>query len=158
MSKVNLPTPSQAQLSPNILREMNPAVTAVFEREELGNQARKVKSESTKRLSCLRIALLLADVACPLDNSQSLELRSGLYSTIHNRLTMHSKPVLQYAGYATSNKQTSPLRINTMQKLYQLDVSHRSIWHHHRYPIHAQNYRAVVLEETSLHTHSYSNN
>ena len=66
-------------------------------------------------------------VACLLDNLQSLALQSGMYNAIHNRLTTHSKPVLRYAGYAMSNKQTSPLRINTMQKLYRLGVSHRSI-------------------------------
>ena len=56
--KVNLPTPSQMQLSSNILREANQAVTAVLKHEEVGNQASKVKSESTTRLSCLRIALV----------------------------------------------------------------------------------------------------
>ena len=61
-SKVNLPTPSQAQLSPNVLREVNQAVTAALEREELGNQASKVlESENTTRLSCLKISLLLSN-------------------------------------------------------------------------------------------------
>ena len=95
-SKVNLLIPSQVQLSPNVLREVNQVVTAVLEREELGNQASKVKRESTTCLSCLRITLLLEGVACPLGNSQLLELQSGLYSAICNRLTMHSKPVLWY--------------------------------------------------------------
>ena len=35
-------------------------------------------------------------VAFPFGNSQSLESQSGLYSTIRNRLTMHSKPDLWY--------------------------------------------------------------
>ena len=35
-------------------------------------------------------------VACPLSNSQSLESQSGLYSTIRNRLTTHSKPDVRY--------------------------------------------------------------
>ena len=42
-SAVNLPTPSQAQLSPNVLREVNQAVTAALEREEAGNQAKRGK-------------------------------------------------------------------------------------------------------------------
>ena len=42
-STVNLPTPSQAQLSPNVLREVNQAVTAALEREEAGNQAKQGK-------------------------------------------------------------------------------------------------------------------
>ena len=95
-SKVNLSTPSQMQLSPNVLREVNQAVTAALECEELGNQASKVKSESTTCLSCLKIALLLECVACPLGNLQSLESQSGLYSNICNCLAMHSKPVLRY--------------------------------------------------------------
>ena len=37
-SKVNLQTPSQAQLLPNVLREVNQAVTTVLEGEESGNQ------------------------------------------------------------------------------------------------------------------------
>ena len=93
-SKLNLPTPSQVQLSPDVLREGNQGVTAALEREELGNQASKVKSESTTHLSCLRIALLLESVACSLGNLQSLESLSGLYSAIRICLTMHSKPVL----------------------------------------------------------------
>ena len=36
-SKVNLLTPSQVQLSPNVLREVNQAVTAALEHEKLGN-------------------------------------------------------------------------------------------------------------------------
>ena len=95
-SEVNPPTPSQAQLSPNVLREVNRAVLAALEREELRNQASKVKSESTMPLWCLRILLLLEGVVCSLGNLQSLELQStcSLFSTIHNCLTMHSKPVL----------------------------------------------------------------
>ena len=42
-STVNLPTPSQAQLSPNVLREVNRAVTAALEREGAGNQAKRGK-------------------------------------------------------------------------------------------------------------------
>ena len=67
-SKVNLPTPSQVQLSPNVLREVNQAVTAALEREEFGKQASKVKSDSTMCLSCLRSGVLLEGVACPLGN------------------------------------------------------------------------------------------
>ena len=44
-SKVNLPTPSQVQLSPNVLREVNQAVTAALECEKLGNQASKEKEK-----------------------------------------------------------------------------------------------------------------
>ena len=41
---VNLPTPSQAQLSPNVIREVNQAVTAALEREEApGNQVKRGK-------------------------------------------------------------------------------------------------------------------
>ena len=40
---VNLPTLSQAQLSPNILREVNRTVTAALEHEEAGNQAKRGK-------------------------------------------------------------------------------------------------------------------
>ena len=40
-STVNRPTPSQAQLSSNVLREVNQAVTAALEREEVGNQAKQ---------------------------------------------------------------------------------------------------------------------
>ena len=50
----------------------------------------------TKCLSRLRIDRITigqyAAVACPLGNSQLLELQSGLYSAICNRLTTHSKP------------------------------------------------------------------
>ena len=81
-SKVNLLTPSQVQLSPNVIREVNQAVTEALECEELGNQASKVKSGSTMRLSCLRIALLLEGVAFPLGNLQSLETQSGLFSVM----------------------------------------------------------------------------
>ena len=44
-SKLNLPTPSHAQLSPNVLREVNQAVTAALEHEELGNQAQQGKKQ-----------------------------------------------------------------------------------------------------------------
>ena len=73
-SIVNLPTPSQAQLSPNVLREVNQAVTAALEREEAGNQARpsEVKSESTTLLSHLRIALLLDDTQLKMAMQQLL--------------------------------------------------------------------------------------
>ena len=90
-SKINLPKPSQVQLSPNVLREVNHAVTAVLECEELGNLASKVKSESTTRLSWLRIRLLLEGVASPLGNSQLLQSQCGLYSVICNGLTVYSK-------------------------------------------------------------------
>ena len=73
------------QLSPNVLKEVNQAVTAVLGREELGNQASKVKSKSTMCLSYLRIALLPEGVACPLGNSQWLELQSGLYRADHSQ-------------------------------------------------------------------------
>ena len=42
-STVNLPIPSQAQLSPNVLREVNQAVIAALEREKVGNQAKRGK-------------------------------------------------------------------------------------------------------------------
>ena len=45
-SKLNSPIPSQAQLSPNAAKEVNQAVTAALEREELGNQASKVKKRN----------------------------------------------------------------------------------------------------------------
>ena len=38
-SKVNLPTTIQAQLSPNVVIEVNQAVTAAIERKESRNQA-----------------------------------------------------------------------------------------------------------------------
>ena len=65
----------------------------------------KVKSESTTRLPCLRILLLLEGVACPFGNLQSLELQSGLCSGIHNRLTTHSKPSLQYDVFSKQEYQ-----------------------------------------------------
>ena len=100
-SEVNLPMPSQAQLSSNVLKTVNQAVTAVLECEELGNQASKVKNESTMCLSCLRVALLLEGVAFSLDSLQSLESQSGLYSAIRNCLTRHSKPILRYVHQMT---------------------------------------------------------
>ena len=87
------------QLSPNIRREVNQAVTAALEHEELGHQDSEVKSESTTHLSYLRIVLLQEGVPCLLGNSQSLELQSGLYSAIRNRLATYSKPVLRYIDY-----------------------------------------------------------
>ena len=48
-STVNLPTPSQAQLLPNVLREVNRTVTAVLEREEVGNLAKLVKKRKYNR-------------------------------------------------------------------------------------------------------------
>ena len=71
---------------------MNQTVTAALECEELGNQASRVKSESTTRLSCLRIVLLLKGVAFPLGYSQLLELQPGLCSIISFSLTTHSRP------------------------------------------------------------------
>ena len=95
-SKLNLLTLSQVQLLPNVLREVNQAVTAALERKELGTKPSKVHatSESTC-LSCLRIVLLLEGLACSLGSSQSLESQFCLYSTIRNHLTTQSKPVLQ---------------------------------------------------------------
>ena len=66
------------------------------QREDLENQASKVKSKGTTRFSCLRITLLLEGVDCPLGNSQLLQSQSGLCSTICNRWSTHSKLVLQY--------------------------------------------------------------
>ena len=40
-SAVNLLTPSQAQLPPNVVREVNQAVTAALEREGAENQAKR---------------------------------------------------------------------------------------------------------------------
>ena len=109
-SAVNLPTPSQAQLSPNVLREVNQAVTAALEREEAGNQAKRGKKRKYNasftpedRAAIGRYAAengnaaaKIEGVACPLGNSQSLKSQSGLYSAIRNRLTTQSKPGLRY--------------------------------------------------------------
>ena len=123
-STVNLPTPSQVQLSPNVLREVNQAVTAALEREEAGNQAKQGKklkyNASFTPEDCAAIGRYEAEngnaaeplakiegVACPLGNSQSFESQSGLYTTIRNRLTTHSKPNLQY----TINQETFIINI-----------------------------------------------
>ena len=97
-SKVNLPTPSHVQLSPNILREVNQAVTAMLECDKAGNQAKRSKKKkyntSFTPEYCAAVGWYTA-VACPLSNLQSLQSQSGLFSIIRNRLDTYSKPNLE---------------------------------------------------------------